>query len=241
MRRKYSNYHEQNRSSKKLLRIVKYLLFLFFLYTFVTVFLLSSYIMKTSSMEPDLKTGQRVLAAPVVYGGRFFNTNFKLPGFRDPGRGDIAAISMNTDSLSKLILDSVLRFFTFQQKTIFASEEDTWKRPVAIKRIIGVPGDVIRINDYTAYIKPAGSSSFSSEKDIILKNYTIQKGKLPEGWSDDMPFSGYKDPVTLKEGEYLVLNDNRADVNDSRLFGPVPASSIKALIFFSYLPGFSFK
>ncbi|RKX92149.1 MAG: signal peptidase I [Spirochaetes bacterium] len=241
MRRKYSTYHERNRSSKKFLRIIKYLLFLFLLYTFITVFLLSSYVMKTSSMEPDLKTGQRVLAAPVVYGGRFFNTKFKLPGFRNPERGDIAVLSINTASLSKLILDSALRFFTFQQKTIFNSAQDTWKRPVTIKRIIGVPGDVVRIDNYTAYIKTAGSSSFSSERDIILKRYTIQRGKLPDGWSADLPFSGSKEPVKLKEGEYLVLNDNRADVNDSRLFGPVPESAIKALVFLSYLPGFSFK
>ena len=241
MRRRYSTYRDQNRKSKKILKVIKYIFFLFILYTFVSVFLISSYIMNSSSMEPALKEGQRILATPVVFGGRIFGTSMKAPGFRTPGRGEIVVISRNQSPVLRTLLDSIVRFFTLQRKTLFNSEKDIWKGPVAVKRIIGIPGDVVKIENYTAYIKTPDSSSFVCEKDLILKKYKPEKGILPVEWKENMPFSGTMEAVKLGDNEYFVLNDNRTDVNDSRLFGPLPVSSVKAPVFLSYLPGFSFK
>ena len=100
---------------------------------------------------------------------------------------------------------------------------------------------MVKIENYTAYVKTPGSSSFTSEKDLFLDKYKTVKGVLPEGWKKEMPFSGTMSDVKLGENEYFVLNDNRADVNDSRLFGPVSASSVRAPVFLSYLPGLTLK
>ena len=39
-------------------------------------------------------------------------------------------------------------------------------------------------------------------------------------------------PVVVGEDEYFVLNDRREDVDDSRKFGPIPASMVKGRIIF---------
>jgi signal peptidase I len=39
-------------------------------------------------------------------------------------------------------------------------------------------------------------------------------------------------PITVGKDEYFVLNDHREDVDDSRTFGPIPASRVKGRIIF---------
>ncbi len=59
------------------------------------------------------------------------------------------------------------------------------------------------------------------EQELPGSSYAIRTEKLPEGWTEDMPFSGSLEPLTLASGQYFVLGDNRPDSSDSRSWGPV--------------------
>lgn len=79
-----------------------------------------------------------------------------------------------------------------------------------IKRVVGVPGDRIYIDQRTATVYV---------NDTELKESAVLTGTKPKD------FVEY--PVTLQEDEYFVLGDNRADSVDSRNFGVVTTKQIK--------------
>ena len=90
--------------------------------------------------------------------------------------------------------------------------------PDLVKRVIGLPGESISTRDGHVYVNgklldepwlPPGPSSYT--------------GALPD---DQHPQFNMPGPVTVPEGEYFVMGDNRTDSEDSRYFGPIAKSSI---------------
>ena len=98
-----------------------------------------------------------------------------------------------------------------------------------IKRVIGLPGETVRIEDGSVYIKPADSDEF----------YLLQENYLPSGTQTTMREHGLKkgyNEVTLAENEYYVLGDNRPVSNDSRNLGPFTANRIKGVAVIRVFP-----
>ncbi len=103
---------------------------------------------------------------------------------------------------------------------IFKLPEDTSR--TLIKRVIGLPGETVVINDHIV---------------------TITNGEHPEGFVLDEPYLsaeniGGVDNVraTLGESEYFVLGDNRRVSADSRLWGPLPERDIVGKVFVRLFP-----
>ncbi len=83
-----------------------------------------------------------------------------------------------------------------------------------VKRIIGVPGDTIRIENGRVYLKTAGSDTFEEldENYLNIENeFSTYFKKTPDVQSFIVP-----------QGYYFVLGDNRGHSNDSRhWFSPI--------------------
>jgi len=80
-----------------------------------------------------------------------------------------------------------------------------------IKRIIGLPGETIKIDDIKIIIEnKANPEGFVLDESSYLKN---------------VPPMG-QETTTLKENEFFVLGDNRAASFDSRRWGPLPRNNI---------------
>lgn len=94
-----------------------------------------------------------------------------------------------------------------------AGMEGYSKKEYLVKRIVGLPGETVRIADGNVYIKPADSNDF----------YLLQENYLPSGTKtimmDDGIRKGYNE-IKLGEDEYYCLGDNRPVSNDSRNLGP---------------------
>jgi signal peptidase I len=86
-----------------------------------------------------------------------------------------------------------------------------------IKRVIGVPGDGVRVDtDGTVYVNEV---------------------RLSEPYVEDLDNPYGPKQWTLSKNQYLVLGDNRGDSSDSRAWGPVPRSDIvgkAALVYFPF-------
>jgi signal peptidase I len=85
-----------------------------------------------------------------------------------------------------------------------------------IKRVIGLPGDRVRI-------------AFGH---VYLNGKPVEEGYVPE---DFMDTRSYPETV-VPPNAYFVLGDHRSMSNDSREFGPVPRSYIYGKAVFGYWP-----
>ena len=88
-----------------------------------------------------------------------------------------------------------------------------------VKRVIGLPGEIIEIKKGDIYI------NYKKLEQLFLNG---KKGLNDQG--DNMK------PLSIREGHYFVLGDNRAVSQDSRIFGPVPGKCIDGKIIFRYWP-----
>ncbi len=79
-----------------------------------------------------------------------------------------------------------------------------------IKRIIGLPGETVKIKDGQIIIYNS-----QNPQGMILNEKTYEPQKTFADLS-----------ITLKEDEYFVLGDNRSASSDSRRWGPLPEDHI---------------
>lgn len=107
---------------------------------------------------------------PTVYANDTIIVNKFIYRFQDPVRGDIIVFPMQEDG-----------------KEVFL-----------IKRIIGLPGDVVDIRDGKVYV-----NDIKMDEDYITVETTAVDGQVVF-------------PVTVPEDEYFVLGDNRPVSKDSR-------------------------
>jgi signal peptidase I len=85
-----------------------------------------------------------------------------------------------------------------------------------IKRVIGLPGDTIEVDDGTVRV-----NGQALQEDYILDEYR-----------DRMSMSPFK----IGPEEYFVLGDHRSSSNDSRSWGAVPRNYIYGKAVFVYWP-----
>lgn len=88
-----------------------------------------------------------------------------------------------------------------------------------VKRVIGMAGDRVEIRDGLVY----------------LNGSLLPEPYLADGVQTYMPDLGTMD-LTLKEGQYFVMGDNRGSSKDSRFFGPVTEDAILGEVWFRSSP-----
>ena len=90
-----------------------------------------------------------------------------------------------------------------------------------VKRILGIPGDRIKITDSSVYIN----------------SLRIKEGYLPNGLqTKDGDYLTQNTEVKIGEDQYFVMGDNRSHSLDSRDWGPVSFDKIIGKAFFRYWP-----
>ena len=83
-----------------------------------------------------------------------------------------------------------------------------------VKRVVGLPGETIRMHDGVVFVDEVElDEPYLAKKD---------RSNVPE--------------LTLREGEYYVLGDNRAYSNDSRAWNAVPDANLRGKAWVVYWP-----
>lgn len=163
----------------------------------------------SGSMEPTILIGDRVVVNKLAYDLKVPFTTWHIAEWGGPKRGEIVT---------------------------FYSPEDG---KLLIKRVIGVPGDVVMMRDNQLYIngKPATYSHLSDKvvdqlneaqrdtHEFRTENYGRMSHAvmiLPGLANNTNSFA----PVKIPKGKYLMLGDNRDNSKDSRFIGLIDRDAI---------------
>lgn len=152
----------------------------------------------TGSMKPTILEGDRILVNKMAYDIRVPFTHVALLKVSDPERGDII---------------------------VFDSEVSEKK---LVKRVVGVPGDIISMDNNTISIngKKLSYQNVSSDgemQDRIENLLGVEHSvKIRKNGSALSNFQSIRVPPEF----YLALGDNRDNSADSRVIGFVPRNEI---------------
>lgn len=170
----------------------------------IRTFVVQAFKIPSGSMEDTLLIGDHLLVCKFIYGTTIpFTDTIVLP-LTDPQRGDVIVFEFPED------------------------EGKPWlERRDFIKRIVGVPGDVVEVRSKKVYVN-GELQQFPQE--IHKETALIRPGTLPspQDRRDFMP--AFKVP----DDSYFVMGDNRDRSYDSRFWGVVERSQIKGKAFIKY-------
>ena len=105
------------------------------------------------------------------------------------------------------------------QIVVFRSVEDG--ETLLIKRVVGVPGDKIRLRDGILFV-----NGEPQEEPYVHANPCHRY----------VPKTCAFGPVTVPMGHLFLMGDNRAVSHDSRFFGAVPVENVEGEAFLRYWP-----
>ncbi len=176
------------------------LLFVFLLRSFIV----EPYRIPSGSMEPTLLVGDFIVVNKFTYGIRLPILNKKVVTFNEPARGDVMVFRFPPDP-----------------KVNF------------IKRVIGLPGDKIVYQNKQLFIngqlvpKTFLESTMNASDGQLYRVERFEE-KLSDGTFDiyEHMIPGQTVTVTVPEGHYFVMGDNRDASDDSRFWGFVPEENI---------------
>ena len=89
-----------------------------------------------------------------------------------------------------------------------------------IKRVVGLPGDVLKTVD----------------GEIYVNDEPLSEPYLPEGTRTVMPSGQDMPPTEVPEGHYFMMGDNRGNSQDSRYFGAIDEDLIVGRAFVRIYP-----
>jgi signal peptidase I len=162
----------------------------------------------SSSMMPTLRVGDFIFVSKFSYGLRLPVVNTKILALGEPERGDVAVFRLPSDPATNYI-----------------------------KRIIGLPGDVVTMRDKRLWIngEPVQLELHDERVDIECGGFWISARPATEtigrhshtiylGDQRDRSSPFLNRPVP--EGQYLVMGDNRDCSRDGRVIGYIPEGNL---------------
>lgn len=153
----------------------------------------------TGSMNPTIVEGDRILVNKLAYDVNIPLTQRSLHRLSDPARGDI------------VIFDSA------------AADKRL------VKRVIGLPGDRVELRNNQLIInnKRATYSRARTVHDALQVTESLgeTRHRIQIDVFSPSPMSSFG-PVSIPEGFYFVMGDNRDHSADSRFYGLIPRNEI---------------
>ena len=159
----------------------------------IRTFVVQAFKIPSGSMEPTLEIGDHILVNKFIYGIKIPFTHLSFGAWTQPKRGEV-----------------IVFIYPLEPEKDF------------IKRVIGVPGDTVRIVNKKLYINGVEAQ----DPHAVYKEDTVLPGDAQK--RDNFG------PITVPSGKIFVLGDNRDRSLDSRFWGFVPLEEVKGKAFIIY-------
>jgi len=176
----------------------------------IRTFIVQAFKIPSGSMEDTLLIGDHLLVNKFIYGTQIPLTDKRILPLRSPRLGDIIVFEFPEDTKNTSL--------SFWQKKDF------------IKRVIGVPGDVVQVIKKRVYVngKPYDNPA------EIHKDNNLMLPCPPGEPKDSLCNRDFFGPVKVPADSFFVMGDNRDRSHDSRFWGFVPYRNIKGMAFIKY-------
>jgi len=185
----------------------------------IRTFVFQTFYVPSGSMFPTLLIGDHVFVNKFLFGVGLPGTDLRLPGLREPRHGDVIVFRAAREPSGGVVA---------------ADRKPELPREDFIKRVVGVPGDLVEIRDGVAFVngrrlersrpgenfeEPGGRRLIVAKEQVEGCEYEVldDPERLPLDWS----------PVRVEAGRYFVMGDNRDDSYDSRFFGTVRLEEVQ--------------
>ena len=188
--------HETGADAKKkspLRENVEAILLAILLALFIRTFIVQAFKIPSGSMEDTLLIGDHILVSKFIYGVRMPFTNQTLIPVKEHQRGDIVVFKFPGDP-----------------------------KVDYIKRVVGVPGDIIEGRDKQVYVNGTPEENPSA----VHKDPYMIRQKYP-------PRDNFG-PITVPPDSLFVMGDNRDNSNDSRFWSFVNYDKLRGKAFMIY-------
>ena len=190
-------------------------------------------------MEPGFTPGDHLLFSSYPYGFRLGLGTSRYFTTGTPQRGDLVLARTSYDADTPRwfsAFDVLLRTISFQRLNLESilgeGRGDSW----LVRRVVGLPGDTLYIENGWCFVKPSGGVSFRREDALSPRKYEIVPPPGVPGWLNSLPGPSSAPLTQLMSDEYFLLTDNRMALDDSRLWGPVPRQGLVARLLIRYWP-----
>ena len=235
-RPRYRFYPQERSAGGRALAVVKFLILLFLTYELVSTFLVAGYGVTSSSMRPSVEPGDRLIVSSAPYGAWMPLLGTRAPALGTPERGDMVVLRTSYAPRPRRLMypvRSLVRFFTGGRS---GGERDDWRPQFALRRVVAVPGDTVRMEDFIFYVRGPDGGSFRSEFESSGIRYPLIRDGIPREWSEGFPFAASMEEVELGAKEYFLASDNRIAGLDSRHRGPVGGEALLSRVLLRYWP-----
>ena len=172
----------------------------------------------SGSMFPTLLIGDHLFVNKFVYGIRIPFTDVRLPGLREPERGEVVVFTVARDG----------------SETVPADLRPDLPREEFVKRIVGLPGDRVEFRDGDVYIngeRVEVEDDGEVFEDALGHRLDVRRAALGERRFeilDDPAISFSTEGARVVEsGRYFMLGDNRDHSKDSREWGTVRLAEVR--------------
>ncbi len=179
----------------------------FCLAVLVRTFLVQAFFIPSGSMEQTLLVGDRVLVNKVVY------------DVRQPERGEVVVFRGTDNWAPENQIDNNVGFFAKLGRTVgdLVGVSQPGEKDF-IKRVIGLPGDVVACCD------PRGR--------VTVNGYPLDEPYVTEDSPLDVPPNAKEchsrrfGPINVEQGQMFVMGDHRLVSQDARCQGQVPIENV---------------
>ncbi len=191
----------------------------------IRAFVIEPYRIPSGSMFPTLLIGDHLFVNKFVYGIKIPFTDVRLPGLREPERGDVVVFTVAKRG----------------PQTFPADHRPDLPREEFVKRIVGLPGDRIEVRADVVFVngdpivpRPL-DEIFYDDLGRALEMSEVSFGERSFRILDDPQVEfPTPDPIVVEPGRYLMLGDNRDHSKDSRIWGTVREAELKGPAFVVY-------
>jgi signal peptidase I len=186
----------------------------FLIFIVVRTFLIQTFTIVSGSMEGTLLVGDFLVLNKSAYGATIPGTGTRLPGYDEPGRGDIIVFAGHHEPID------------------------------LVKRLVGMPGDTLAMQDgilflngvpqeepYVRHTYPDGDSGhlwMEWQREYLIDDARDESYRpTRDNWG----------PIVVPDQHYFVLGDNRDESLDSRYWGFIQPHQVKGravALYFSY-------